>query len=381
MTKRLGLPAVRLATRQAMRVLGNHFVLGQTIGEALARAGNSSGRDRYSFDMLGEGARTGDDARHYYDSYAEAIDAIGRAEGHPSVPDRSGISVKLSALHPRYEPLNRARVLRELVPLLIELARKAKSYELNFTVDAEEADRLELSLDVIDVVARDPSLAGWDGFGLAVQAYQKRAPAVIDWVDELSRSLNRRLHGAASQGRLLGHGNQARAGARPCGLPGVYAQGDDRPSLPGVRAPAAQAASAYLSPVCQRITRSWSRRSLRNRGSGGRLRFQRLHGMGEALYLTDRSRNAAGRGMSGSVAGRRAQKSRSHIWCGGCSEKRCKFHYIAEAADPCGAVGKGTQTADGYHRHARAAAPPPLAITVRNLFPPERALFSRRRVR
>lgn len=194
LTKRLGLPAVRTATRQAMRVMGSHFVLGQTIDEALKRAGSSKGRlYRYSFDMLGEGARTADDARRYFDSYAAAIDAIGRSAGNEPLPNRPGISVKLSALHPRYEATSRERVIRELVPLVIELAQKAKAYDLNFTIDAEEADRLELSLEVIDAVVADPSLAEWSGFGLAIQGYQKRAGAVIDAIAAMAERHDRRM--------------------------------------------------------------------------------------------------------------------------------------------------------------------------------------------
>ena len=190
--KRLGLPAVRAATRQAMRLLGSHFVLGQTIEEALTRAG-SHREFLYSFDMLGEGARTGADAAHYLDSYARAIEAIGKTAGDDALPRRPGISVKLSALHPRFEALSRDRVLAELVPKLLELAQLAKRHQLNFTIDAEEADRLELSLDVIAATLRDASLAGWDGFGLAVQAYQKRAGPLIDWIGAAAESLNRRL--------------------------------------------------------------------------------------------------------------------------------------------------------------------------------------------
>ncbi len=192
LVKRLGLPAVRVATRQAMRLLGSHFVLGQTIQEALSRAG-SHREFLYSFDMLGEAARARNDAERYFESYANAIDAIGRNAGNEAFPKRPGISVKLSALHARYEPLSRDRVLNELVPKLLELARLAKTHELNFTVDAEEADRLELSLDVIAAVLSDSSLRHWDGFGLAVQAYQKRAGAVIDWVVETAEALDRRL--------------------------------------------------------------------------------------------------------------------------------------------------------------------------------------------
>ena len=192
LVKRLGLPTVRIATRQAMRLLGSHFVLGQTIEEALSRAG-SHREFRYSFDMLGEGARTAADAARYFEAYAAAIDAIGARAGNVALPARPGISVKLSALHPRYEAVSRERVLAELSPKVLELARRAKAHDLNFTVDAEEADRLELSLDVIGKVLADRSLAGWEGFGLAVQAYQKRAGAVIDWLADAAHALDRRL--------------------------------------------------------------------------------------------------------------------------------------------------------------------------------------------
>ena len=194
LVRRLGQPAVRTATRQAMRVLGHHFVLGETIGEALRRARSMEARGfRHSFDMLGEGARTTADADAYMASYTNAIAAIGAAAGGQALPARPGISVKLSALHPRYEAVKGERVMAELVPRLIELARAAKAHDLNLTVDAEEADRLEISLRVIAKVATDPSLAGWDGFGLAIQAYQKRAAAVVGWVDDLASGLGRKF--------------------------------------------------------------------------------------------------------------------------------------------------------------------------------------------
>jgi RHH-type proline utilization regulon transcriptional repressor/proline dehydrogenase/delta 1-pyrroline-5-carboxylate dehydrogenase len=192
LARRIGQPALRLATRQAMRLLGSHFVHGQTIGEALERAA-SDPESRYSFDMLGEGARTAKDADRYFKSYADAAEAIGKSSNATDLYQRPGLSVKLSALHPRYEAVSKDRVIRELGPRLLELARKAKAYNLPFTVDAEEADRLELSLEVIGHVLRDPSLAGWDGFGLAVQAYQKRAPAVIAWLGDVAEALSRRL--------------------------------------------------------------------------------------------------------------------------------------------------------------------------------------------
>jgi RHH-type proline utilization regulon transcriptional repressor/proline dehydrogenase/delta 1-pyrroline-5-carboxylate dehydrogenase len=174
--------------------MGSHFVLGETIAAALARARSESAKSpRYSFDMLGEGARTAADAERYFNAYASAIEAIGRSAGSRLLPDRPGISVKLSALHPRFEAVSRTRVMTELVPRLNQLARHAKAFDLNFTVDAEEADRLELSLDVIAATLGEASLAGWDGFGLAIQAYQKRAAGVIDYVDALARKHDRRL--------------------------------------------------------------------------------------------------------------------------------------------------------------------------------------------
>ena len=193
--KRLGLPTVRAATRQAMRLISSHFVLGQTIEEALDRARDHA-EFRYSFDMLGEGARTAADAEKYFAAYAAAIAAIGSSIGNvapPSPAARPGISVKLSALHPRFEAISRERVLAELRPRLLDLARMAKAHELQFTVDAEEADRLELSLDVIGAVLADPSLRGWDGFGLAVQAYQKRALPLIAWIEDAAATLGSRL--------------------------------------------------------------------------------------------------------------------------------------------------------------------------------------------
>jgi RHH-type transcriptional regulator, proline utilization regulon repressor / proline dehydrogenase / delta 1-pyrroline-5-carboxylate dehydrogenase len=193
LAQRVGTPTVRTAARQAMRLLGHQFVLGETIEDALSRAKEAQRKGyRHSFDMLGEGARTTADAERYSESYAHAIEAIGRsAEG--SLPGRPGISVKLSALHPRYIARQEERVLRELVPRLIELCRAAKAHDLNLTVDAEEADRLELSLDVFARLLAEPSLAGWEGLGLAVQAYQKRAAAVVDWLAEAASSANRRL--------------------------------------------------------------------------------------------------------------------------------------------------------------------------------------------
>ncbi len=194
LTRRLGMPAIREATKQAMHFMGHQFVLGETIDKALSKAAShGAGNYRYSFDMLGEGARTQKDAERYFDAYRKAIRAIGGKSGNRPLPDRAGISVKLSALHPRYHAVQHQRVMREVVPRLIELAIEARRFDLNFTVDAEECDRLEISLDVIAETFRDNRLANWDGFGMAIQAYHKRALAVIDWADELAKSCGRKM--------------------------------------------------------------------------------------------------------------------------------------------------------------------------------------------
>jgi RHH-type proline utilization regulon transcriptional repressor/proline dehydrogenase/delta 1-pyrroline-5-carboxylate dehydrogenase len=192
---RAGEPVVRVAIRQAMRLMAEQFVMGRTIAEALARsrsAGNA--RFRHSFDMLGESALTAADAARYHASYADAITAIGLARDRDAtVFAQPSISVKLSALHPRYEYPQHRRVLAELTPSLTALAKIARSHGIGMTIDAEEAERLELSLEIFARLRRDPALAGWEGLGLAVQAYQKRALAVIDWLTALGSECRLRI--------------------------------------------------------------------------------------------------------------------------------------------------------------------------------------------
>jgi RHH-type transcriptional regulator, proline utilization regulon repressor / proline dehydrogenase / delta 1-pyrroline-5-carboxylate dehydrogenase len=191
---RFGEPVIRSAVRFAMQIMGTQFVMGKTIGSALKRAEAQEGRGyRYSYDMLGEGARTQAAAERYFQSYLDAIHSIGKAAKGRGPVASPGISVKLSALHPRYEYSHRERVLKELVPLLKELALVAKQYDIGFTVDAEEADRLELSMEIIAAVFEDKDLEGWDGFGLAVQAYQKRALLVVDWARDLCKKVGRKM--------------------------------------------------------------------------------------------------------------------------------------------------------------------------------------------
>ncbi|MDH3232582.1 MAG: bifunctional proline dehydrogenase/L-glutamate gamma-semialdehyde dehydrogenase PutA [Alphaproteobacteria bacterium] len=194
MIARGGEPVIRQAMTQAMRILGRQFVMGRTIDEALDRARSERANGyRHSFDMLGEAARTAADAERYFEAYASAIATIGTEVDTRDPIDQPGISVKLSALHPRYEYAQRERVLAELTPRLIELAAIAKDAGIGLTVDAEEADRLDLSLDVFDQVSAAPHLADWDGLGIAVQAYQKRAMPWIDWLAGIARRDRRRL--------------------------------------------------------------------------------------------------------------------------------------------------------------------------------------------
>jgi RHH-type transcriptional regulator, proline utilization regulon repressor / proline dehydrogenase / delta 1-pyrroline-5-carboxylate dehydrogenase len=191
---RSGEPVVRQAVLAAMRIFGRQFVMGRTIDEALDRArGPEHHGYRHSYDMLGEAARTAADAERYHAAYAQAIAAIGDVASGHAVEEAPGISVKLSALHPRYEVAQHKRVMRELLPRIADLAERARDAGIGLTIDAEEADRLDLSLDLIEALAGMPALAGWDGFGLAVQAYQKRAPAVIDWLADLAARTRRRL--------------------------------------------------------------------------------------------------------------------------------------------------------------------------------------------
>ncbi|MBT8448217.1 MAG: proline dehydrogenase family protein, partial [Gammaproteobacteria bacterium] len=191
---RLGEPVIRSSVQFAMKIMGKQFVMGRTIDEALSRARDFEARGySYSYDMLGEGARTQADADRYFNSYIQAIHDIGKQANERGPIKSPGISVKLSAIHPRYEYLNKTKVMQQLVPRVLKLAQESKRHDIGFTIDAEEADRLEISLDIIEVVFGDPSLAGWDGFGVAVQAYQKRAPFVLDWLYDLAQKHDRKM--------------------------------------------------------------------------------------------------------------------------------------------------------------------------------------------
>jgi len=357
LVKRLGLPAVRAATRQAMRLLGSHFVLGQTITEALTRAGTHR-ELRYSFDMLGEGARTGVDAARYFAAYAQAIEAIGARAGNAPLPNRPGISVKLSALHPRFEAISRSRVLTELVPKLAALARKARDHDLNFTVDAEEADRLELSLDVIAAVLADPALAGWEGFGLAVQAYQKRAPAVIDWLDERAQALRRRLMVRLVKGAYWDT-EVKRAQERGLADYPVFTRKPMTDLCYAVCTRNLLAARPRLYPQFATHNALTVASVLEDAGGVDGYEFQRLHGMGEALYallLADHP-HAACR-VYAPVGGHRdllAYLVRRLL------ENGANSSFVSVAADssvPIASILKRSQDWIGDARHARHRAIP-----------------------
>ncbi|MCF6368987.1 trifunctional transcriptional regulator/proline dehydrogenase/L-glutamate gamma-semialdehyde dehydrogenase [Rhizobium halophilum] len=191
---RCGEPVIRRGVDLAMRMMGEQFVTGETIDEALKRARPLEERGfRYSYDMLGEAATTAGDAARYYRDYEAAIHAIGKASGGRGVYEGPGISIKLSALHPRYSRAQAGRVMEELLPKVKALALVAKSYDIGLNIDAEEADRLELSLDLLEELCLDPALDGWDGIGFVVQAYGKRCPLVLDFIIDLARRSGHRI--------------------------------------------------------------------------------------------------------------------------------------------------------------------------------------------
>ncbi|MGH6612433.1 MAG: bifunctional proline dehydrogenase/L-glutamate gamma-semialdehyde dehydrogenase PutA, partial [Burkholderiaceae bacterium] len=193
-TARVGEPVIRKAVDLAMRLMGKQFVAGETIADALEHAERFEAQGfRYSYDMLGEAALTADDADRYYASYESAIHAIGKAAAARGIYEGPGISIKLSALHPRYSCAQRERVMAELYPRVMALTLLAQRYDIGINIDAEEAERLEISLDLLEQLCGERELAGWNGVGFVVQAYQKRAPFVIDFIVDLARRTQRRL--------------------------------------------------------------------------------------------------------------------------------------------------------------------------------------------
>jgi RHH-type proline utilization regulon transcriptional repressor/proline dehydrogenase/delta 1-pyrroline-5-carboxylate dehydrogenase len=281
---RSGEPVIRQAVTQAMRILGRQFVMGRNIEEALDRARAVEKRGyRYSYDMLGEAARTMRDADRYDRAYHAAIAAIGATAGKRGPVESPGISVKLSALHPRYEFAQRARVMEELAPRLKALAMAARRVDIGFTVDAEEADRLDLSLDVVEAVSGDPDLAGWAGFGLAIQAYQKRCTHLIDGLADMARRHKRRLMVRLVKGAYW---DSEIKWSQERGLPGypVFTRklSTDVSYLACARKLLADPTAFY--PQFATHNAHTLAAVLEMAGNRRDFEFQRLHGMGETLY-------------------------------------------------------------------------------------------------
>ena len=281
---RMGEPAIRAAVGVAMQRMGEAFVLGRDIGEALRRADRGVNRAfRYSFDMLGEGARTAPDAEAYLHAYARAIEAVGRATpAGADIHAADSVSVKLSALHPRYEPFQSGRAVPELADRLIELGRIAKREGVGLTVDAEEAERLEMSLSIIEHAARDPALAGWDGLGLAVQAYQRRAPAVIAWAAALAATTGRRLMVRLVKGAYW-DSEIKRAQERGLADYPVFTRKSDT-DVSYLACARALLEERSLYPAFATHNALTVATVLEWAGARRDFEFQRLHGMGEGLY-------------------------------------------------------------------------------------------------
>ncbi|HEY2707849.1 MAG TPA: L-glutamate gamma-semialdehyde dehydrogenase [Caulobacteraceae bacterium] len=279
---RIGEPMIRRAVATAIGVMGDQFVLGRTIQAALKRA--ARGGFVCSFDMLGEGARTFADAERYEASYLNAIAAVGEAAGGTGPEDGHGISVKLSALHPRYEATQEARMFDELYPRLLRIVVAACEQDINLTLDAEEADRLALSLKLLEKLAEDPALGEWRGLGLAVQAYQKRGPEVIDQVAELARRSARRLMVRLVKGAYWdAEIKRAQIGGRPDYPVFTTKAATDLSYLVSADRLLAAAPALYGQFATHNAHTLASVRRLSER-RGVRCERQRLHGMGEALH-------------------------------------------------------------------------------------------------
>lgn len=289
MVRRLGEPVIRRAVGAAMREMGEQFVLGRNIGEAVKRGRSLVEKGYlYSYDMLGEAARTEEDAQRYLRAYAKAIAELKPHASHDDIRRNPGISVKLSAIHPRYEQAQRETMLPEMAERLLGLCQAAKAARMGLNIDAEEADRLDLSLDVIERVLSDPSLVGWDGFGAVVQAYGPRAAFAIDWLHALATKLDRKIMVRLVKGAYW---DTEVKRAQVLGLPGYP-----------VLTRKVNTDVSYLA--CARKLLSYPNRIypqfathnahtvaavLRMAGNDrDSFEFQRLHGMGEALHETVR---------------------------------------------------------------------------------------------
>ena len=287
LTAPLVAPVVRAALRQSMQMLGQAFIVGETIDAALARGRADPDLALCSFDVLGEGARTDADAQRYFEAYAHAIEALAHQPAS-GTQARSGISVKLSALEPRYMLLQSARVNEQLAPRMLELARRAARAGIGFTMDAEEADRLDLSLDILETLARDSATQGWDGLGLAVQAYGRRAPLVLEWVAQLARACGRRMSVRLVKGAYW-DSEIKRAQERGLASFPVYTTKAATDASYLVCVQQLFGAREVLYPQFATHNAFTVAAVLELAPPGSAYEFQRLHGMGEALYEAARA--------------------------------------------------------------------------------------------
>ncbi|MEM8978635.1 MAG: bifunctional proline dehydrogenase/L-glutamate gamma-semialdehyde dehydrogenase PutA [Pseudomonadota bacterium] len=282
--RRMGEPVIRSAVTRAMREMGRQFVLGETIDKAFENGAEKASKGySFSFDMLGEAAMTQADADAYMQAYGDAIARLAK-RAHGSDPrENPGISIKLSALHPRYEEAQRDRVMTELVPRVLELTQAAARAGLGLNIDAEEADRLEISLDVIQAVLSDPSLVGWTGFGVVVQAYSKRALGVIDWLYALAEALDRRIMVRLVKGAYW---DSEIKHAQTEGLSGfpVFTRKSATDVSYGVCAARLMSLTDRIYPQFATHNAHTMALVLELAGGRGDFEFQRLHGMGEALH-------------------------------------------------------------------------------------------------
>src|SRR5688572_17156374 len=283
---KLGEPVARAALKQAMRILGHQFVMGRDIEAALARAAGKEERDyRYSFDMLGEAALTRADAERYRAKYSAAIAAVGRAvESRESITARHSISIKLSALHPRYEFTQTQRVMRELYPVIEKLVAQSRDAGIGVTLDAEEADRLELSLLLVDRLLGSEVTQGYAGFGLAVQAYQKRAYSTIAWLTGRLKSADRRITLRLVKGAYWDSEIKRAQERGLAGYPVFTRKANTDVSY--------LACAKLLESAGERIYPQFATHNAHTiahvaevfGGDADRFEFQRLHGMGAELY-------------------------------------------------------------------------------------------------
>jgi RHH-type proline utilization regulon transcriptional repressor/proline dehydrogenase/delta 1-pyrroline-5-carboxylate dehydrogenase len=284
LARRLGEPVIRKSIGHAMKILGRQFVMGETMHDALKRA-KVAEKEGYihSYDMLGESARTQEDAARYYDAYAQAIESIGTTKHEGDIYTQPSISVKLSALHPRYELAQEHRVKEELIPLVLNLAKMAKEQGVGLTIDAEESERLDISMDVIETISDHKDLAGWNGFGIAVQAYQKRAPLLIDYLIKMAKRHHRRLCVRLVKGAYW---DSEIKRAQEHGLKGysVFTRKVFTDVCYQVCAQKMLAAPESIYPQFATHNAYTVATILELADENAEFELQRLHGMGEALY-------------------------------------------------------------------------------------------------